>query len=255
MSPALPARELMSIGEVLGSLRPDFPDVSISKIRFLESEGLIEPARTPSGYRKFSHEDVERLRYVLAAQRDQYLPLRVIKEHLDAIDRGLEPPQQPGGRPRVPRSVLSAVDGSGAAVDPAAFAPTGPGTELRLSRAELAEAAGIDATLLEQLEAFGLVAARTGRAGATWYDADALAVAQIVAAMTGYGLEPRHLRAFRTAAERESSLVEQVVAPLLRQRSPQARARAEEVAREMAALSVRLHTALVRSALRPVVGR
>ncbi|MGZ4604404.1 MAG: transcriptional regulator FtsR, partial [Kineosporiaceae bacterium] len=105
MSAAVPARSLMSIGEVLGALRRDFPDVTISKIRFLESEGLVEPARTPSGYRKFSHGDVERLRYVLSAQRDQYLPLRVIKEHLDAIDRGLEPPETPGGRPRVPRAV------------------------------------------------------------------------------------------------------------------------------------------------------
>jgi DNA-binding transcriptional MerR regulator len=95
---AVPARSLMSIGEVLAALRPDFPDVTISKIRFLESEGLVEPARTPSGYRKFSHGDVERLRYVLSAQREQYLPLRVIKEYLDAIDRGLEPPQ-PAGAP------------------------------------------------------------------------------------------------------------------------------------------------------------
>ena len=93
----------MSIGEVLAQLRTEFPDVTISKIRFLESEGLVEPARTPSGYRKFSHADVARLRFVLATQRDHYLPLRVIKEHLDALDRGLEPPAVPGERPRVPR--------------------------------------------------------------------------------------------------------------------------------------------------------
>ena len=86
------SRAFMSIGEVLGQLRSDFPDITISKIRFLEAEGLVEPERTASGYRKFSREDVERLRYVLSAQRDHYLPLRVIKEHLDAIDRGLEPP-------------------------------------------------------------------------------------------------------------------------------------------------------------------
>ena len=102
----------MSIGEVLGALRPEFPDVTISKLRFLESEGLVEPARTPSGYRKFSHADVERLRYVLEAQRDHYLPLRVIKEHLDALDRGLELPEQPGGRPRVPRSCATSCSGS-----------------------------------------------------------------------------------------------------------------------------------------------
>jgi DNA-binding transcriptional MerR regulator len=246
----------MSIGEVLGALRPEFPDVTISKLRFLESEGLVEPARTPSGYRKFSHDDVDRLRYVLAAQRDHYLPLRVIKEHLDAMDRGLELPDQPAGRPRVPRAVLSAQDGAEDAVDPGAFAPSA-GAEharLRLSRAELAEAAGIDVALVEQLETYGLVTPRTGSGGTAYFDGDALAVSQIVAAMSAFGLEPRHLRGFRTAAERESSLVEQVVAPLLRQRSPEARARAEEVAREMAALSVRLHTALVRAAMRSLVG-
>jgi DNA-binding transcriptional MerR regulator len=244
----------MSIGEVLAALRPEFPDVTISKLRFLESEGLVEPARTPSGYRKFSHEDVDRLRYVLEAQRDHYLPLRVIKEHLDAMDRGLELPDQPGGRPRVPRAVLSTHDG--ADDTSAEFSPT-PGAEsarLRLSRSELAEAAGIEPALLEEIETYGLVTARTGSGATAYFDADALVVAQIVSAMSSYGLEPRHLRSFRTAAERESSLVEQVVAPLLRQRSPQARARAEEVAREMAALSVRLHTALVRAAMRSVVG-
>ena len=115
----------MSIGEVLGALRPEFPDVTISKLRFLESEGLVEPARTPSGYRKFSHADLERLRYVLEAQRDHYLPLRVIKEHLDAMDRGLELPDQPGGRPRVPRAVLSGCTRRRRrALDAHAFAPT-----------------------------------------------------------------------------------------------------------------------------------
>jgi DNA-binding transcriptional MerR regulator len=232
MSSAVPARSLMSIGEVLQTLRGDFPDVTISKIRFLESEGLVEPARTPSGYRKFSHQDVDRLRYVLSAQRDQYLPLRVIKEHLDAIDRGLDVPSQPRGR---------GVDLGG-----------GDNSEVRLSRSELIKAAGIDADLLDQIEDFGLVARR---AGSAHYDGDALAVASTIAEMRAYGLEPRHLRAFRTGAEREAGLVEQVVAPLLLQRDPEARARAEEVAREMGALSVRLHTALVRTALRGFVQR
>jgi DNA-binding transcriptional MerR regulator len=232
MSSAVPARSLMSIGEVLQTLRGDFPDVTISKIRFLESEGLVEPARTPSGYRKFSHQDVDRLRYVLSAQRDQYLPLRVIKEHLDAIDRGLDVPSQPRG--------------------PGGDLVGGDNSEVRLSRSELIKAAGIDADLLDQIEGFGLVARR---AGSAHYDGDALAVASTIAEMRAYGLEPRHLRAFRTGAEREAGLVEQVVAPLLRQRDPEARARAEEVAREMGALSVRLHTALVRTALRGFVQR
>src|SRR5436309_10001691 len=103
---AVPSRAFMSIGEVLASLRAEYPDVTISKIRFLEAEGLIEPERTPSGYRKFSREDVARLRYVLSAQRDQYLPLRVIKAHLEAIDRGLEPPDSPGAGPQVPRALV-----------------------------------------------------------------------------------------------------------------------------------------------------
>lgn len=247
MASALPTRALMSIGEVLGELRPEFPDVTVSKIRFLESEGLVEPARTPSGYRKFDHADVARLRYVLATQRDHYLPLRVIREHLDAIDRGLGPPALPGERPRVPRSADDGLPGPQALV--------APSTELRLTRAELVEGAGIDEELLEQIEEFGLLAPVRGAPGSTpAYDADSLVIATVVAEMTAFGLEPRHMRAFRTAAERETDLLTQVVAPLLRQRSPQARARAEEVAREMGSLSLRLHTALVRARLREVTG-
>jgi DNA-binding transcriptional MerR regulator len=236
----------MSIGEVLSALRPDFPDVTISKIRFLESEGLIEPQRAPSGYRKFTHEDVERLRYVLSAQRDHYLPLRVIKDHLDALDRGLEPPPMPGGGPRVPRAVT---DGDGYP-SPESFGRDR--TELRLSRAELLEAAEIDEPLLAQLEEYGLVVPRRGGAP---YDADAVVVAKTAGELAAFGLEPRHLRPFKGAADREVGLVEQLVVPLLRQRNPEARARAEEVVREVAALSVRLHAALVKSGLHRGLGR
>jgi DNA-binding transcriptional MerR regulator len=242
---ATASHAFLSIGEVLAQLRPEFPDVTISKIRFLEAEGLIEPERTPSGYRKFSREDVARLRYVLSAQRDQYLPLRVIKAHLEAIDRGLEPPESPGTGPQVPRALVAA-DGL-----------PGPDTfgrdtsELRLSRDELVDAAGVEPAQLSQLEQFGLVAARPGGFSA----GDALVIAKTVAEMSRFGLEPRHLRAFRAAADREVGLVEQVVAPLVRQRNPEARARAEEVARELAALSVKLHATLVRSGLRPQFGR
>jgi DNA-binding transcriptional MerR regulator len=244
MSAQPPGRASMSIGEVLAALRPDFPDVTISKIRFLEAEGLIEPERTPSGYRKFSHDDVSRLRYVLAAQRDNYLPLRVIKAHLEAIDRGLEPPATPGGGPQVPRA-LAIADGL---PGPDTFAREA--TELRLSRDELSDAAGIDSDQLALLEQFGLVTARPGG----FYDGDALVIAKTVAEMSRFGLEPRHLRAFRAAADREVGLVEQVVAPLIRQRNPQARGHAEEVARELGALSVRLHAMLVKSGLRPQLG-
>src|SRR3954452_24227554 len=151
------SRARLSIGEGLGQLRPDFPGLNISKIRFLEAEGLVEPERPPSGYRKFSHDDVSRLRYVLAAQRDNYLPLRVIKAHLEAIDRGLEPPATPGGGPQVPRALSSVADGL---PGPDAFARET--TELRLSRDELIDAAGIDAEQIGLLEQYGLVAARPG---------------------------------------------------------------------------------------------
>src|SRR5437763_9945311 len=163
-------RAFMSIGEVLSQLRAEFPDVTISKIRFLEAEGLIEPERTASGYRKFSRDDVSRLRYVLAAQRDHYLPLRVIKTHLDAIDRGLEPPASSGGGPQVPRALVAAEGLPG----PDAFAREP--SELRLSRAELADAAGLEADQLAQIEQLGLLAPRPGG----FYDGDALAIAKAV---------------------------------------------------------------------------
>ncbi|HVW80197.1 MAG TPA: MerR family transcriptional regulator [Mycobacteriales bacterium] len=234
----------MSIGEVLGQLRGEFPDVTISKIRFLESEGLITPTRTPSGYRKFSRDDVGRLRYVLAAQRDQYLPLRVIKEQLAALDRGLQPATPGQGGPQVPAGA-----GEEAGMPTAAdFLPEV--SELRLSRNELLDAAGLEPEQLDQIESFGLIGPRPGG----HYDGDALVIAKTVAAMSRFGLEPRHLRSFRTTAERELGLVEQVVAPLARQRSPEARGRADEVARELASLSVRLHATLVRAGLRPQLG-
>ena len=235
---SVPARAYMNIGEVLARLRPDFPDVTISKIRFLESEGLVEPQRTPSGYRKFDQDDVIRLRYVLAAQRDHYLPLKVIKDHLDALDRGLEPPVQAGAAPRVPMALVA----SDGLPGPEAFARDG--SELRLSRGELIEAAAITEAQLAELEGYGLVAKRGSH-----YDGDALLVASTVAEMASFGLEARHLRSFKTAADREVGLVEQVVAPQRNQKGADAKARADEMVRELAALSVRLHAALVKSGL------
>lgn len=243
---AAPARAFMTIGEVLGKLRPDFPDVTVSKIRFLESEGLIEPERTPSGYRKFTYRDLERLRYVLSAQRDHYLPLKVIRENLDAIDRGAQQATGPAAGPRLPRTLVSA-DGD---MGPAEVAPDD--ATVRLTRQELLDASGLDQHQLRDLETYGLINARVGRAP---YDADALRVAQIAAELCGIGLEPRHLRAAKSAADREAGLVEQVVAPLLRQRGSEAQARAAERAGEIAALSVKLHAALVQSELRAVLGR
>jgi DNA-binding transcriptional MerR regulator len=242
----VPSRAFLSIGEVLGQLRPDFADITISKIRFLEAEGLVEPERTSSGYRKFSREDVARLRYVLSAQRDHYLPLRVIKEHLDAIDRGLEPPDLNGAGPKVPRALVSAEGLPG----PDSFLPDV--SEIRLSKRELLDAAGLDAERLETLEQYGLLGPIPGT---SHYDGNALGVAKTVAEMARFGIEARHLRPFKAAADREIGLVEQVVMPLVRQRGPEARARADEVTRELAALSVKLHASLGRAGLSPGLRR
>jgi DNA-binding transcriptional MerR regulator len=241
----------LSIGEVLGQLREDFPDISISKIRYLEAEGLVEPARTPSGYRKFSQDDVERLRYILTLQRDHFWPLRVIREALDAYDRGFEPPAVGNGGPAgpgTPRVVGTGALADGGGVDPAAFVRRGQG--LRMTRAELATAAGLDERDVTQLETFGLLT--PGAAG--HFDETALAIAHAAAELAGYGIEPRHLRPFRTAADREVGLVEQVVTPLARGRGDDAQARASEAAREISALCVQLHAALVKAGLGPRLG-
>src|SRR3954453_24186038 len=179
------SRARLSIGEVLGQLRPDFPGLNISKIRFLEAEGLIEPERTPSGYRKFSHRDVERLRYVLTCQREHYLPLKVIREHLDAIDRGLEPPTLNGAAsPQVPRVVLAG-DGYPA---PDAFAADA--TELRLSPSELLSSAEIEESLPDQLEASGLVRPRPG-SGAARYGGDSSVLSKTAASLATFWLASR----------------------------------------------------------------
>jgi DNA-binding transcriptional MerR regulator len=206
----------LGIGEVLAQLRAEFPDVnlSVSKIRFLESEGLIAPARSPSGYRRFAPADVERLRYILTAQRDHYLPLRVIKERL------------PQGGDAGPSQAADAASGG------------------MLSRRELLDAAAIDEGQLAELETFGLVR-RVGRQ----YGQDALQVAAAVAALACHGVGARHLGGARAAAEREAALIEQVVAPVLRQRTPGARDRAGQTAAEIAELTLRLHGALVQAAL------
>ena len=209
-----PARGQFGIGEVLAQLRPEFPDISTSKIRFLEAEGLIEPARSRSGYRRFSAADIERLRYILTMQRDSYLPLRVIRERLadgaEAADG-----QHPEGRP---------------AAD--------------MTRRQLLDAAEISEAELTELEDYGLIR-RVGRQ----YGRDALAVARAVAALRQYGVQARHLRAVKAAADREANLVEQVMAPQLRQRGPGARDAAARTAWQIADLTLRLHVTLVESAL------
>jgi DNA-binding transcriptional MerR regulator len=236
----------LSIGAVLAQLRGDFPDVTISKIRFLEAEGLVQPGRTPSGYRQFAAADVERLRFVLAAQRDHYLPLKVIKEQLDAADSGAG---STAALPRPPRRLVP-IDAPAENVGLPVADDFTAGKELRLTQEELLEQAGIDVAALAELQQYGLV--RPGPAG--FFDPDAVLVARTVRAMTEFGIEPRHLRAFRAAADREVGLLEQIVTPVYRHRDPEAKSRADEVVRELAALSVTLHTLLVKAGIRGVSG-
>ncbi|MEU4616689.1 transcriptional regulator FtsR [Streptomyces umbrinus] len=220
---------LMSIGTVLNVLRDEFPEVTISKIRFLESEGLIEPQRTPSGYRKFSPGDVERLGHVLRMQRDHYLPLKVIREHLDAVERGEAVPLPSVGRQRAGEALCES---------------EGP-TVARIGRAELLAAVEIGEQELEEWESYGLITPLPEGV----YDAEAVTVAGLVVELGRFGIEPRHLRAVKAAADREAGLVDQVVAPLRRHRNPQTRAHAEAQTKELAGLAVKLHAALVQSAL------
>jgi DNA-binding transcriptional MerR regulator len=239
----------LTIGAVLAALRGDFPDVTISKIRFLEGEGLVAPQRTPSGYRKFSRADVDRLRYVLTAQRDHYLPLRVIKEHLDALDRGQPvpgspPPGPPASEPVAPRPAGDdgGRDGGGQDEEPAAAAAP-------MDAGEFARAAGLTPVQLADCVQFGLLAPDAeGR-----HPTGDLPIAQAAAGLARHGIEPRHLRVFRNGAEREAALVESLLAPVLRSRSEDARTRAGEQLAELSALSAQLHRALLEARLRDLL--
>ncbi|WP_149359131.1 transcriptional regulator FtsR [Lolliginicoccus suaedae] len=218
----------LSIGAVLDQLRPDFPDVTISKIRFLESEGLISPQRTPSGYRRFGAADCDRLRFILTAQRDHYLPLKVIREQLDAIDRGSTPE---GPVVRLPRTFASS---------------EGAGESSRVSRAELLRRTGADETFLDGIIGAGYV--KAGTAG--YFDADAVTLVRAARSMAEFGIDARHLRSFRMAAERQADLLAQIASPIARGREEGARDRAEEMVLELCSLLVTAHAALLKSAAR-----
>lgn len=233
------ARGGRSIGAVLDALRTDFPDVTISKIRFLEAEGLINPARTAAGYRQFTSADLERLRYVLTVQREHYLPLRVIKDQLDAVDRGTSP--------RLPRPLTVAPG----ADEPEAETRSAGGRAVRLTREELLARTGADDELVTELVAHGLL--RAGAAGL--FDSDAVAVLDAARVLAGHGLAPRHLRAFRTSAERAAEVLAQVAGPVARRGDAEAHGRADELVMELSALSVTLHASLVRAALRRELDR
>jgi DNA-binding transcriptional MerR regulator len=275
-----PGGSPLSIGSVLDALRADFPEITISKIRFLESEGLIRPARTPAGYRQFSHADVVRLRFVLSAQRDHYLPLKVIRARLDEFDRN-----PLDGGPTLPGETPGGADGALAtATPPESGGPGGPGgpttpsgpsaaatARVRslasvadrvepdedpdgartargdtVSRDVLLAEDGVDASLLDGLEHHGIL--RPDADGR--YEPEDVLVARTAASLARLGVEPRLLRSARASADREVGLLTQLVTPVARSRGPEAARRAEELSAELAALSGRLHALLVGAGLR-----
>jgi DNA-binding transcriptional MerR regulator len=235
----------MSIGAVLDLLRGDFPDVTISKIRFLEAEGLVTPERTASGYRRFTAYDCARLRFVLTAQRDQYLPLKVIKAQLDAQPNGELP--RSGSAYGVPRLVPVDAEFDEGTVGLSGVAPT----HVRLRREDLLARSGIDETLLTELIRAGVI--KPGTAG--FFDEHSVVIAQCAKALEEYGVEPRHLRAFRSAADRQSDLIAQIAGPVVKAGKAGARDRADDLAREVAALAITLHTSLIKAAVRDVLDR
>ena len=243
-APETPALSGMSIGAVLDLLRPDFPDVTISKIRFLEAEGLVTPQRAASGYRRFTAYDCARLRFILTAQRDQYLPLKVIKAQLDAHPDGELPlAGSPYGVPRL----VTVGDGAQAEADSVAVAAS----RVRLSREDLLDRSGVDDDLLTALLKAGVITTGPGR----FFDEHAVVILQCARALADYGVEPRHLRAFRSAADRQSDLIAQIAGPLVKGGKTGSRDRADDLAREVAALAITLHTSLIKSAVRDVLHR
>ena len=261
----------LSIGEVLGLLLEEFPDVTISKIRFLESQGLIVPERTASGYRKFYDDDVDRLRYILREQKDKYLPLRIIKDRLDTPPEGLDRPAPRGiknveiapesnGHPAAVRAirpfpVASEVrNGEAREHDSSDRRPVPPDPSDRLgrpatyTRAELRDLSGIDEKTFEELEGFGMVAPRlVGREDL--FDEQDLAICEVAKGFADAGFDVRHLKAWKTAAEREAGLFEQRVLPILRRRSPESRQESERLLAELNDLGSRLRAILVARAL------
>lgn len=231
------SRDYLSIGEVLDSVRSEFPDVSISKIRFLESEGLIEPKRTESGYRMFYEPDVARLRFILQLQRDHFLPLKVIRERLAEADGngGLMPqvPALPMVEETEEKSSSSAVNLQGAS----------------LTKEELRKAAGLSQAQLKELEDFNLVAPSDGGS----YDENDLMVAKAARRFFEYGVQARHLKMYRQFADREAAFFEQIVTPVARRKDPQGQADAARSLGELAGLAKQMKEAALRASLRELL--
>ncbi|QDP96685.1 MerR family transcriptional regulator [Microlunatus elymi] len=258
-----------SIGQVLASLKGEFPDISISKIRFLESVGLVSPERSPSsGYRRYAERDVDRLRYILRVQKSHYLPLKVIREHLELMDRGLQPPRLESLRPQPPveepNNSGPVVNGDVAGGKPSASGsgtsatatppPAGPAAAtngsarqqnkpIRLSRDDLLEASGLTESALSELESIQVIVPRRGT---HYYGREALAIAVAARRLAVYGIDSRHLRAFKLAADREIGLVEQAIAPHVRRSQRDGRG---DVAAEVTQLVIGVHAALIRTGM------
>lgn len=203
----MPPATKRTIGQVLPLLKSDFPDISISKIRFLESEGLVAPERAASGYRRYSEADIERLRYILELQRDHYLPLKVIREYLSMIDRGLEPPSI-----ETPSPVPVTPPATAASVTPEPSQPSGKRRPMKLTRRELMQVSGLSEATLIELERQQMILPRRG---SIYYGREALTMCVVARKLQAYGMDTRHLRAIKQAAEREAGLVEQAVQPHL----------------------------------------
>ena len=230
----MPTRNYQSIGEVLVTVKTEYPDITISKIRFLESEGLIDPERTPSGYRKFYEKDLDRLKSILRMQRDEYLPLKVIKERLLQLEEA-------NGEAPVAIIEPSGVEPEEDLAEP----PTG----LQMSIEEMSAATGIDREKIRELESFGLVCSH-GPESARYYDGDDYVVLSIVKDFFRYGIEPRHLTMYKHFEEREAAFFETLVMPQLRQRNPDARRQATASLTDLAKASRKLKQAMLRTNLR-----
>lgn len=279
----MPERAYLSIGEVLSLLRPEFPDLTISKIRFLESQGLLDPERTPSGYRKFYDQDIQRLRWILRQQREQYLPLKVIKGRLGtdpevddlrgatqaleeepradgAGEARVEQPKQPAmEQPAMEPAMEEPATVAPAAAAPTTVAPAGQHNPLHvgvssvsLTLDELSAAAGLTGDDIADLCRFGLIAAKSV-GDSSYFDEEALVVANLAAAFMRFGVEARHLRMYKTAAEREAGFFEQLVLPMLKQRNPQARRQAVDSLVELTKLGQSMRAAMLRQALKTYV--
>ena len=290
----------LSIGEVLVLLQEEFPDVTISKIRFLEAQGLLDPERTPSGYRKFRDDDIDRIRWILLQQRDHFLPLKVIKERLatgdlstgvpegvlplgrrqesdeplqgstpgegplggrraEAVSMLMESPAGPDAESSEPieeeqgRSRHPALHVAGASSPGSPITVVGRSSGAHLSQEDLARESGLTLRELGELERYGLISTRS-LGQVTYYDDEALIVARLAAGFHRHGIETRHLRMFKVAAEREAALFEQLITPLLRRRTAEAREEAVAVLEDLAELADDLRASMVRSVLRDYLG-